>query len=315
MTHIASYVQALAFAVLFLIFISGSVGWALIYVLVGMAAFSVAVTLASKRRFSVSLSDMTGTAECGEHILFGVTVRKIGFCLLPYIEIEAQTESGTVMLRTSLVFGRTADITASFRAAHGGLNRVALTRAFVSDFFGFLRLEVRLGDSGAVAVLPKYTDYDGPDVMPKTLPSDDDENEGAALAFSGGMPGYDHRDYAAGDSLRRINYKLSAKRGKLMVRLDEPASQAAVSILIDSTAEPSCGDIAFALARRICERGGTARISFRGESCTAASAETIGLLREWLAFRDYGSPPPKQAENPEYDISISDAGTITAAEY
>ena len=65
MTHIASYVQALAFAVLFLIFISGSVGWALIYVLVGMAAFSVAVTLVSKRRFSVSLSDMTGTAECG----------------------------------------------------------------------------------------------------------------------------------------------------------------------------------------------------------------------------------------------------------
>ncbi|MGN1422696.1 MAG: DUF58 domain-containing protein [Oscillospiraceae bacterium] len=314
MTHIASYIQALAFAVLFLIYIGGSVGWALIYILVGMAVFSVAVTLVSRKRFSVSLSDMAGTAECGEHIVFGVNARKNGFCLLPYIEIEAQTESGAVRLRTSLIFGKTADVTASFRAAHGGLNRVTLTRAFVSDFFGFIRLEVKLSGGGAVAVFPKYIDYAGPDIAPKTLPSDDDENEGAALAFSGGFPGYDHREYAAGDSPRRVNYKLSAKRGKLMVRLDEPASCAAVSILIDSAAEPSCGDAAFALARRICERGGTARISFRGESYTAASAETIGLLREWLAFRDYGGEPPKQGENAVYDVAIGGAGEITAAE-
>lgn len=314
MTHRASYFQALMFAVLFLVFIGGSVGWALIYILVGMAVFSVVTTLVSRKRFSISLSDMGGTAECGEFVRFGVTAEKTGFCFLPFIEIEAQTESGAIRLRTSLIFRKNSAVEASFRAAHGGLNRVTLTRVFVRDLFGFIVLSAKLDGSGAVAVFPRYIDYDGPDVAPNMLPTEDDEAEGAALPFSGGLPGYEHREYAAGDSPRRVNYKLSAKRGKLMVRLDEPASCAAVSIIIDGGAQPACGDIAFALSRRICERGGTARISYRGESFTAASPETLVLMREWLAFRDYGGEPPKQGENVSSDVMISGAGEISAAQ-
>ena len=47
------------------------------------------------------------------------------------------------------------------------------------------------------------------------------------------MPGYEHRDYIPGDSLKRINWKLSSKRRHLMVRQDEPIALARLSVVLD----------------------------------------------------------------------------------
>ena len=56
------------------------------------------------------------------------------------------------------------------------------------------------------------------------------------------MPGYEHREYVAGDSPRRVNYKLSAKKQKLMVRLDESNGYATTNLYITENAQPVCCD-------------------------------------------------------------------------
>ena len=61
----------------------------------------------------------------------------------------------------------------------------------------------------------------------------DEESEATPNQSASAMPGYDHRDYIPGDSLRRINWKLSAKRRKLQVRQDEPISLARLSVILD----------------------------------------------------------------------------------
>jgi hypothetical protein len=46
-------------------------------------------------------------------------------------------------------------------------------------------------------------------------------------------PGYEHREYEHGDPLKRINWKLSSKKAKLMVRLDEAAASVQPFLVLD----------------------------------------------------------------------------------
>ncbi|MBO7395493.1 MAG: DUF58 domain-containing protein [Ruminococcus sp.] len=55
-------------------------------------------------------------------------------------------------------------------------------------------------------------------------------------------PGYEHREYVHGDPLKRVNWKLSSKKDKLMVRLDEAVASVQPMIVLDlyrsSSAKP-----------------------------------------------------------------------------
>ena len=46
-------------------------------------------------------------------------------------------------------------------------------------------------------------------------------------------PGYEHREYVHGDPLKRVNWKLSSKKDKLMVRLDEAVASVQPMIVLD----------------------------------------------------------------------------------
>jgi hypothetical protein len=64
--------------------------------------------------------------------------------------------------------------------------------------------------------------------------SDDSEDtvEGVGNVFSG-FPGYENREYVPGDPLKRINWKQSAKRGRLLVRKEDEAELSTVYVWLD----------------------------------------------------------------------------------
>ena len=70
MTHIASYIEILLLCVLFLVFISGDIGWALIYTVGGIIIISVVLIMLSKNHFSAELGELSGTANVGEKMDF-----------------------------------------------------------------------------------------------------------------------------------------------------------------------------------------------------------------------------------------------------
>ncbi len=288
MTHIASYIQALAFALLFLVFINGSIGWALVYVLVGVGLISALTCVFSRKNFTVELRSRAEFAEYGDRIGYDVVVSKNGFCFLPFIEIRI-CGSAEAVVQTSLLFRRQAVVTGYYRAERSGMNTVTARSAALRDFWSIIRLRVNLSETALIAVTPRPIEYSGPEVIVKTLPSEDDEAEEGRPVLSGGMPGYEHREYFPGDPLRRINYKLSAKKRRLMVRLDESSGLASTNLLITESGLSECCDAAFALARQLVMRGGTVRIFHIGDSITAATPETLAKMREWLAFRYYGN--------------------------
>lgn len=311
MTHIGGYVQILFLCAMFLIFISGDIGWALIYTVGGIIIISLALILLSKNHFSAELSELSGTANVGEKIEFEATLKKTGFCVLPFAEISIDAEHD-IHLRTSLIFRNSVTVRGSFRADHSGLNKVRLNYVIIRDFAGLIQLKVPFEKETQKGVLPKIVEYTGPEIFPSVLPDDSGDAEEGASTSHGGLPGYEHREYVAGDSLRRVDYKLSAKKRRLMVRLDESTGYSATNLYIDPNALPACCDNAFALARNLIMRGGTVKITHKKDSFTAATPATLEKMREWLAFREFSDNNALLPAVPPEDTNVifSGAGEI-----
>ncbi|MBD5129966.1 MAG: DUF58 domain-containing protein [Ruminococcaceae bacterium] len=307
MTHISSYIQALLFASLFTVFINASIGWALIYIIGAAIVLSITTFLISKKRFTVKLRDISGVAEHGRNVTFDILLKKKGFCFIPYVELCVSADS-SIHIRTSLLFRRSVSVSGSFRAAHSGLNTITLNEVIIRDFLGLLQFRIPLEQTAHIAVLPRVIEYDGPEVPPNLLPSEEEEVEEGVAVTQGGMPGYEHREYVVGDSPRRVNYKLSAKKQKLMVRLDESSGHASTNLYITENALPICCDKAFALAKKLIIRGGTVKITHKGDERTAATPETLDRLREWLAFREFAETEEPFTETPPADAEVVFSG-------
>lgn len=317
MTHIPGYIQAAIFASIFMLFINGEIGSMLLYVIIGANVLSIVLILISKNRFTAVLHSLSGVTECGRSIDFTVTLKKTGFCFIPFVDIHLNSGE-TIHLRTALLFRKEIEVLGSFTAQHCGLNNLILEKVTVGDFLGNFRFDIPCGQQAQMAVLPMIIEYDGPEIPPNMLPSEEEETEEGMTTMRGGMPGYEHREYVPGDSPRKVNYKLSAKRGRLMVRLDESSGSASTEIYISESAQPVCGDKAFALASRLIMRGGTVRITHKGDSRTANTPETLDRMREWLAFRqfadiagnDIGLKPPNDIPPPETAAVFTGNGEI-----
>ncbi|MCI7692830.1 MAG: DUF58 domain-containing protein [Oscillospiraceae bacterium] len=313
MTNLASFIQALFFAALFLTFINADIGWAMVYIIGGISLLSAVTLFLSKKHFKAELHEISGTAQVGQDVEFEIRLTRTGFCFIPYIELCLLADC-RINIRTSLLFSGTKTLRGSFKASHSGINRLNLDLMTIRDFAGLFNLKIPVGQEAKKAVLPKIVDYAGPEIIPSVLPSDDEDAEEGVTVVKGGLPGCEHRDYIPGDSPKRINYKLSAKRNRLLVRLDESAGFAATNIFIAENGLPECCEQAFALAKILVNKGGSVKITHKNETKGANSPETLDKLREWLAFREFAETeeqtiftPPKDA-----DIVFSGKGAVSA---
>ena len=313
MTNLASFIQALFFAALFLTFINADIGWAMVYIIGGISLLSSVSLFLSKKHFKAELRELSGTAQVGQDVEFEIRLTRTGFCFIPYIELCLLADC-RINIRTSLLFSGTKTLRGSFKASHSGINRLNLDLISIRDFVGLFNLKIPVGQEAKKAVLPKIVDYAGPEIIPSVLPSDDEDAEEGVTVVKGGLPGCEHRDYIPGDSPKRINYKLSAKRNRLLVRLDESAGFAATNIFIAENGLPECCEQAFALAKILVNKGGSVKITHKNETKGANSPETLDKLREWLAFREFAETeeqtiftPPKDA-----DIVFSGKGAVSA---
>ena len=105
-----------------------------------------------------------------------------------------------------------------------------------------------------------------------------------------------------------MNYKLSAKRNRLLVRLDESAGFAATNIFIAENGLPECCEQAFALAKILVNKGGSVKITHKNETKGANSPETLDKLREWLAFREFAETEEQTIFTPPKDADIIFSG-------
>ncbi|MDE6005274.1 MAG: DUF58 domain-containing protein [Oscillospiraceae bacterium] len=126
-------------------------------------------------------------------------------------------------------------------AKYVGLAEIKIKRLAISDYLGLVEFKYgHIPDDYMIkiGVIPEIPELTNANMMlhavSDVIATQDDEEEESNASFSAqSMLGYVHREYVAGDNLRRINWKMSAKRQKLMVRMEESAITIKPTLILD----------------------------------------------------------------------------------
>lgn len=288
-----------------LMFIDGETGWLLLYTIGAALIASVVLTAVSRNHVELIAEEFSGVSSVGEKTAVRLKIRKKGFCFVPFVTVSGVFSGQRFEARASLIFNREQTIDLVFKPIECGMQAVRFSEYTLSDFFGLAVIKRNSSLTSKIAVLPRIIDYSGPEVTPSFYPAENEQREEGTTVLFGGSAGYEHRDYAAGDSPRRINYKLSAKKRRLMVRMDESGSLQSTNIVLMSDADGACAEQALALAKKLVSSGATVTV-IHGEDCfEAALPGSVDKLREWLAFRELGVSQTVEMPLPDRGTSVA----------
>lgn len=229
---------------MFTFYMDGEMGVILIAFLIAAPLISLFFTLHSRKRIKISF-DCDGYVKTGNELEVRVVVQREGKLPLSIVEItpfasEVFSDHDKVY-KLSLFSEDRVEFKFKFVACTGGNGEIGIKSVKVCDFLGFIKFRTicEMPPCKSVGVIPEIPDVNASSglfraIADVVLTSEDSEENDTAMMFSANTtPGYEHREYIPGDSLKRVNWKLSSKSSKLMVRLDEAAAVVQPSIVLD----------------------------------------------------------------------------------
>ncbi|MCM1577685.1 MAG: DUF58 domain-containing protein [Ruminococcus sp.] len=245
---VVNYLAAVGLALVFALFLSGRVGWFLVLAFLCAPVLSLLLTVIFRDRIYVRVECGTSALCKGDECEAVVTVINGCFLPTPPVMIEAAGDARTVCGEKSFSLSVMPFSSESFgikyRAKICGVSAVGIKDIRLTDYFGLMNFGIKGIDESElmreIAIIPDIAEIKPNDgvirqAMEMSALADDSEDTAESpITGFGGFPGYDSREYIPGDPLKRINWKQSAKRRKLLVRLDDETACSSVSVVLDS---------------------------------------------------------------------------------
>ena len=141
MKHTVGYIQALGFAVLFMLYINGSIGWALIYAITGAVAASVISCAVSLNHFCVEVRNLSGEVTNGGEAEVQITVRKTGACFLPCAAVYFEGQK--LLVDMPLLFRSENTRVLRIKMPDSGLCELRPSHIWASDFLSVVSLRAK----------------------------------------------------------------------------------------------------------------------------------------------------------------------------
>ncbi len=247
--RVISYVLALLISVIFALYLNANVGWYMLIALTIAPLISVFFAFITAKSIKVSCDIKECVLSKGDKYSIVATISNRFIFPTTPIEIYVLNGDGVKSkdkrILCSVLPLSDSKVKISFEAKICGPSYVGIEQVRVTDYLGLWSFKLKKIDSSAlqkkVAVIPDIADISIRDdrilkVMHASMNADDSEDtiETSTRTF-GGFPGYDNRDYVPGDPIKRINWKQSAKRDRLLVRLDDEMASRATVLVLDST--------------------------------------------------------------------------------
>lgn len=240
------YLAALALTVVFALFCSATIGWFFFAVMLLMPVVSALSAYIMVRYITVS-ADITQTKLYKhESTVMRITVSNRSFLPAPTVYAELESSEALVCdvpsklccIDTLPRSEQTAEI--SYTAKMWYPSSVGVKNLYVVDYTGRIQLKLKCDRlSFDVDIIPDIAEVFDSDELVTAISdaaAQGDECEetldSRAIGFTG-TPGFEHREYVPGDPIKRINWKLSCKKGELMVRLDDRVSAAKHTFILD----------------------------------------------------------------------------------
>ena len=263
---IISYILALALTVVFALFLNARVGWFMLIALILAPLLSVFFAFLTQKTLKYTFEMEDVRLSKGEYCELKVKLYNRSIFPSSFIEIAVQNGDGVFCedkgIITTLMPFTTKEITLRFKGEICGKSYIGIKEIRISDFLGIINLYVdgnteltmkllkklmkdemdfvdESNYTGKICVIPEIKKVSPKDdrilkIMQESMNSSDGEDtkESVFNNFSG-FPGYDKREYVPGDPIKRINWKQSMKRNKLLVRLDDEINSNGVNIVLD----------------------------------------------------------------------------------
>lgn len=245
---LVNYLAAIGLALVFALFLSGRIGWFILAAFICAPIISLLLTVLFIPRIYSSF-DISAPVLCkGDSCEITVTVSSGCFLPSPPIIFEISDCPSAVCsdkrFSVSVMPFSEESFNVKYTAKICGPCTVGAASVKIFDYFGifsFTPKNIDIGSlCGEISVIPDIADISPDDAAVKRaalLAADADDSEDTAeSAYNtfGGFPGYDSREYVPGDPLKRINWKQSAKRGKMLVRLDDEVMSSSAAVVLDS---------------------------------------------------------------------------------
>ncbi len=226
--NLITYIFIMIVSVLFMLFLDGPGGTYLVIATSAALLLSAGIFLWTRTMLTCSLRLSEDVLNKGDVLNVELILRKQGFLPTsiirfafsdcPFLYAEARE------INTVVIFGHDEEIIEkSFKATFFGSGRTGVEKIVVSDYLGIFYYEITDRSlMQSVRIYPDIPDVSGKDSFARSLTDavafDDSEETTRSVDSICGTPGYEHRQYNPGDNLKLINWKLSAKRGELLVR-------------------------------------------------------------------------------------------------
>ncbi|MDE7279642.1 MAG: DUF58 domain-containing protein, partial [Oscillospiraceae bacterium] len=255
-SKIFMYLIAVFLGVMFALYLSASIGWTFVYIFVCAPIFSLLVTLWLHKRKSVTVkTDVNRTMLYkNEAVTLRITAENKSFFPVPAVKLflaepkGLEPENSFKSCVISIPPRSETSVEVLYSAKVWGTCSVGVKSVELHDFMKFFKFRMPYSANSSkdgllheIKVFPNIPEMAGDAPLLRaaaenTKFSDDSEEtrETDNANLFAGMPGYTHREYTEGDPVRRINWKLSSKRDKYMVRLDDEIESVQQNIVLDS---------------------------------------------------------------------------------
>lgn len=173
----------------------------------------------------------------GEENKYSLIIENKGNITIPFVDYSMNinnkfSSNKTISKRVAVDSSKSFINTFFLTSEHIGLANIIVPQISVSSIFGFFDKRYQINKEIDTTILPDYKEisnvYQALDIGGGL----DLEDEVNRSAFQG-EPGYEYKDYIEGDPLNRVNWKLSSKQNKLMIRKSISGSRLTKSILLD----------------------------------------------------------------------------------
>jgi uncharacterized protein (DUF58 family) len=235
MKTIISYILILFIITLYTLYLDATGGLFVLIIFISAIVISSALHIYAVKMFDCDFKINADLVEKGDEIKLKLHISKAFFFLPTVFEIkfrltehlEAENDSCSVMLGR-----REKEKVFILKAKYFGKAEIRIESISSCDILGIFknRLSFKYNkilerNSCHVKIFPAVFELSQKSELVQTLNDasvfdDNEQSREIPFAFIG-FPGYEHRDYAPGDPLKSVNWKLSAKRDRLLVRKPE----------------------------------------------------------------------------------------------
>lgn len=248
MKGIAEYVVTIIFAVLFMLFFDMKIGFPILIVLLISPVISIAMTLMVKKSIKVSFKGDSTVLNKGDIITCDVAILNNSILPVPFIKVNIDNtfnleNVGECSFGLALGPKKTECFCTRYKAVFFGEGTVNVSSVKLSDILGLVEFELLPKTDinkyrQTYNILPDIPNVDEDNALLRVAfdavaYADDEQECISENQLSAGFPGCEHRQYNPGDSFKKVNWKLSSKRRKLLVRLDENTVSFNQNIIID----------------------------------------------------------------------------------